>query len=69
MRNGDPVAHLPLALRPADAARALGVCPRTLWGWTRDGVIPVVKLGRVTMYRVDDLRAFLAANASKGGAA
>ena len=34
-----------LALRPRDAARMLGVSPRTLWGWTRDGIVPHVRLG------------------------
>ena len=37
--------HTPLALRPRDAARMLGVSPRTLWGWTRAGIVPCVRVG------------------------
>lgn len=34
-----------LALRPRDAARALGISPRLLWQLTHDGHIPFVKAG------------------------
>lgn len=40
-----PAAPAPLALRPRDAAKALGISPRLLWGLTRDGEIPCVRLG------------------------
>lgn len=65
--TGTNDATLPaLALRPKDAAKALGVGERALWQWTRDGVIPCVRIGRCKLYPVDLLQAFLAERA-KGG--
>lgn len=49
----------PLALRPVDAARALGVSPRTLYAWTKSGRIPCVKVGRCTLYPAAALAAWL----------
>lgn len=53
----------PLALRPRDAARVLGISPRTLWGWTRAGIVPCVRVGtgkrRTVLYPVAVLRAWL----------
>ena len=40
-----PAPAAPLALRPRDAAKALGISPRLLWQLTHDGVIPHVKVG------------------------
>ena len=38
-----PKAEAPcLAMRPREAARALGVCERTLWAWTQRGDVPHV---------------------------
>ena len=66
----------PLALRPADAALALGISERTLWGWTESGLVRCVRIGGVKTYAVKDLEAFLDANATpakadgpEGGAA
>ena len=64
----------PLALRPRDAARALGVSPRTLWQWTRDGLVPCVRVGtgrrQTVLYPIPTLTAWLAARAAapEGGA-
>lgn len=59
-------AEIPrLALRLRDAARAVGVSDRTLWGWTRDGLVPVVRINGTVLYAVDSLRAFLAERAKK----
>jgi hypothetical protein len=52
-----------LALRPRDAARALGIGERLLWTLTNQGVIPHVRLGRAVVYPVDLLREFLARQA------
>jgi excisionase family DNA binding protein len=49
----------PLALRPRDAAAALGISPSTLDRLTRDGQIPHVKINRLVLYRVDSLRQWL----------
>ena len=70
--TNEPV-QTPLAMRPRDAARMLGVSPRTLWEWTRAGIIPCVRVGtgkrKTVLYPVADLQAWLTknANAAKGG--
>jgi excisionase family DNA binding protein len=48
-----------LALRPRDAAAALGVSVSTLERLTRTGEIAVVKLGRVRLYEITVLDEFL----------
>jgi hypothetical protein len=42
----------PLALRPREAAAALGISERKLWSLTQAGNVPHVKLDRVTLYPV-----------------
>lgn len=58
----------PLALRPREAARALGVSARTLWTWTKTGHVPHVRVGdgkrKTTLYPVAELRDWLARNAA-----
>ena len=56
-----------LALRPREAAAAIGVSPSTLERLTKSGVIPVVKLGRVRLYDLDTLRDVLKSQTSKEG--
>ena len=64
----------PLALRPRDAAKALGISPRHLWQLTKDGHVPCVRTGtgkrQTVLYPLADLQAWLSekANAAKGGA-
>ena len=48
-----------LLVNAGEAARLLGVSPRTLWGWTKDRLIKVVKIGRVVRYDLRDLQAFI----------
>lgn len=51
-----------LALRSAEAADAIGVSERTLWSLTHenaDDPIPIVRLGRLTLYPVEDLKRWL----------
>lgn len=59
-----------MALRPRDAAKALGVSPRTLWQWTKDKRIPHVQVGtgrrQLTLYPADALRHWLAGQANLG---
>jgi excisionase family DNA binding protein len=61
----------PLALRPRDAAKALGVSPRHLWQLTKDGRVPCVRVGsgkrQTVLYPVADLRAWLSQAAANGG--
>ncbi|MDY7109449.1 MAG: helix-turn-helix domain-containing protein [Planctomycetota bacterium] len=61
-----PVAAVPrLALRPAEAARALGISRRKLWSITanRTSGIPVVRFGQTVLYPVSELRTWLAQQA------
>ncbi len=50
----------PLAFRPKDAARALGISERTLWDWTRTEGLPHARIGNVVLYPVDCLKQWLA---------
>ena len=59
--------HTVLALRPRDAAKALGISERTLWTLTRRGQVPSVKLNRATLYPVESLKQWLRAKALQPG--
>lgn len=60
----------PMALRPAAAARALGVTPRTLFTWRRCGLgPPYVRVAGVILYPTDGLRRWLNDNAECAPAA
>jgi excisionase family DNA binding protein len=64
----------PLALRPREAAKMLGISPRFLWQLTDDGVIPCARLGsgkrQAVLYSVAELTKWLEnATAAKGGVA
>lgn len=48
-----------LALRPRDAAVALGIGERLLWSKTNAGEIPHVRIGRAVLYPVESLRQWL----------
>jgi hypothetical protein len=52
----------PLLLRKADAARLLSISPRTFDDLVDAGLIGKWKLGGVTAFDVDDLRAFVRRN-------
>ena len=60
----------PLALRPREAAKALGISSRHLWQLTHDGEIPHVRVGsgrrKTVLYSLAELQAWLALK-SKGG--
>lgn len=62
---------VPLALRPAEAAKSLGISPRTLFGLTQPrGPIPVVRVGagkrQVPLYPVAELQRWLSEQAASG---
>lgn len=59
-----------LALRPSQAARAMGVSPRTLWSLTADrgSGIPFCRLGRCVRYPVRELERWLAERAAVNAA-
>lgn len=56
-----------LALRPREAAHALGISERLLWSKTNSGAIHCVRIGRRVLYPVDELRDWLAAQTKGGG--
>lgn len=55
-----------LAIRPREAARVLGISERLLWSLTNRGEIPHLKLGRATLYPVEQLQEWLRERAEKG---
>jgi excisionase family DNA binding protein len=55
-----------LLLTPSEAAKALAICERTLWGLTRRGAIPCVRLGRAVRYHLADLQSFIQEQKSNG---
>lgn len=57
----------PLALRPSDAAKALGISLRTLQFLLAAEVIPSIKLGRMRLVPVYGLKRWLEAT-QRGGA-
>ena len=52
-----------LALRPKEAAKALGISERLLWTKTNCNEIPHCRIGRAIVYPVDLLREWLAQQA------
>ena len=59
---------LRLALRPRDAAQALGISERKLWSLTSPrGPIPCVRLDRIVVYSVLSLQRWLDEQAESGG--
>ncbi len=67
--DGPPADGLVLALRPREAARALGIGARTLWDLSQPrGPIPCVRLGpSLVLYPKVLLESWLAEQAAKGG--
>jgi excisionase family DNA binding protein len=59
--NNDSPVIPPLALRPRDAAAALGVSERLLLEWRRNHGLPYVRLGETVLHPVDEIRAWLRA--------
>jgi excisionase family DNA binding protein len=59
-----------LALRPREAAAALGISQRTLWQLTKDGHIPCVRVGKgkrkAVLYPRELLTQWLRDHATRG---
>lgn len=53
------VVLVPLAVDEIQAAAMLGISVRTLWSYRHAGEIPVVRIGRLVRFAVDDLRRFI----------
>jgi len=68
MTEPTPTPTVPrLALRPKDAALALGLSPRKLWELTASRQIPCVRLGKAVLYSVAALETWLAEQADAQG--
>ena len=52
-----------LALRPKEAARALGIGERKLWAMTNAGELPHARIGRAVVYPVRELQQWLSEQA------
>jgi excisionase family DNA binding protein len=48
-----------LLLSTREAAQALSVCEKTLWTLTKNGEIPVIRMGRSVRYPLDGLRKWI----------
>ena len=55
-----------LSVRARDAARMLGLSPRTLWALTKANQVPHVRVGRSVLYPVEQLKKWLAEMANRG---
>jgi hypothetical protein len=64
LRNSEEETIPRLALRPSEAARAIGISERSLWTLTESGLIPCLRFGRSVLYSVDVLRDVLRARSA-----
>ena len=48
-----------LLLKPNEVAKALSICPRSLWTLTRQGKIPCVRINRSVRYDPRDVTEFI----------
>ena len=67
--TNSPGENAPIALRPKDAAAALGIGTRKLWEITADRTsgIPHFRVGRAVLYPRVPLEEWAAKQAEKGG--
>lgn len=47
-------------MKALDAAKALAISPRKLWGLTQNGEVKCIRIGRSVRYAPEDLMAFIA---------
>ena len=67
IKSASAAPQLPcLALRAAEAAKALGISERLLWSKTNAGEVPCIRIGRAVVYPVDCLREWLVQEAEGG---
>ena len=55
-----------LLLSEPEAAKALGISPRTLWSLRERGEVPHVRIGRAVRYPVAGLEAYIARSVQGG---
>ena len=59
MQANNTPTKLALLLTPRQAAEALAISSRKLWGLTASGEIPSLKIGRLVRYSVADLHRWI----------
>jgi excisionase family DNA binding protein len=57
-----------LLLTPRQAAEALAISPRKLWGMTASGEIPSLRIGRLVRYPIDELHRWIDQQTKRGEA-
>jgi excisionase family DNA binding protein len=65
-RNMNATASPRLLLTPREAAATLAISERHLWGLTKAGTIPAIRLGRAVRYRREALEKFADAQENGG---
>jgi excisionase family DNA binding protein len=55
----------PFLLTARQAAKLLSISERTLYAFTKDGTLPVVRLGRSVRYSLEDLREWIRGHSGK----
>ena len=55
-----------IALRPKEAAKALGIGERKLWAMTNAGELPHARIGRAVVYPVRELQEWLSDQTENG---
>ena len=65
MRNNTPDTA-PLLLTPQQAAKALAISPRKLWGMTASREIAHLRVGRCVRYPLEDLQRWIDAQKEGG---
>jgi excisionase family DNA binding protein len=65
--NGTGANLEALLVTAREAATALSISERTLWGLTAAGKIPVVRIGRAVRYDPRDLQAWIERNKQRQG--
>ena len=63
IRRDNSIIPARLALRPKDAAKALGIGQRKLWELTKVGAIPCVRVGVCVLYPIPLLQEWLSEQA------
>jgi excisionase family DNA binding protein len=54
-----PLMISPLVVDEHQAAAMLGISERKLWEYRNSGELPIVRLGRLVRFSVEDLRKFV----------
>ena len=66
MSGNTPAKLAPLLVDEREAARLLGVSPRTVWALAASGELSVVRIKRAKRYDMADLRAYIDAQKQGG---